>query len=419
MINSQNAYDGFSAPWSLMAPDPSKGTASGPAARKDETAEAGGSAKAGEQKEMFGEDGLGFSDILDIVNPLQHIPLVSTIYRAVTGDEISPGARMAGGTLFGGPIGLAGAIAVNAIEDHSGQSMEDRVAGLFGADKDSAAPADAARTQTALAAESSSNAVSQANEEQLAALTRAMTARPEISANPARAAGPAANLSASAAGTAATDNIPELSPQLAARLQALTGGTDGRAPTSPALNAAGGIAPGGVNISNLTPSPIPPKLQPAVLTAQQSAQTEQPIPAHHPGIPLNAVKTNPAPPAGQPRDENQVKAISENAARQFSKMAEGFRALEQERVNRLAINNALQNSKQGGYKITPVKTSADPASTIAQPAAATAETSSPSQANSAARHQQPAVPSPIPLQEVPDAMLSALEKYQAMLNAAN
>ena len=36
------------------------------------------------------EDGLSFKDFLDILNPLQHIPLVNTIYRKATGDR--PGA---------------------------------------------------------------------------------------------------------------------------------------------------------------------------------------------------------------------------------------------------------------------------------------------------------------------------------------
>ncbi len=56
--------------------------------------------------------GLQFSDIIDVVNPLQHIPGVSELYRALTNDQISEGARFAGNALYGvalgGPIGLAG-----------------------------------------------------------------------------------------------------------------------------------------------------------------------------------------------------------------------------------------------------------------------------------------------------------------------
>ena len=65
---------------------------------------------------MFGEDGFEFTDILDVINPLQHIPGVGMIYRSLTGDEIGNGARVAGGGLFGGVFGLAGA-AIDAVVD--------------------------------------------------------------------------------------------------------------------------------------------------------------------------------------------------------------------------------------------------------------------------------------------------------------
>lgn len=55
-----------------------------------------------------------FSDFLSVINPLQHIPVVSSIYRWATGDTIKPAARVVGGALYGGPIGLATA-AFNAI----------------------------------------------------------------------------------------------------------------------------------------------------------------------------------------------------------------------------------------------------------------------------------------------------------------
>jgi hypothetical protein len=56
---------------------------------------------------LFGDKGLSFRDLLDIVNPLQHIPGVSQLYRRLSGDEIKPSMALAGGALFGGPIGVA------------------------------------------------------------------------------------------------------------------------------------------------------------------------------------------------------------------------------------------------------------------------------------------------------------------------
>ena len=52
-----------------------------------------------------------FQQLLSELNPLQYVPVVGTIYRAVTGDTIPETARFAGSLvvsgLTGGPIGLA------------------------------------------------------------------------------------------------------------------------------------------------------------------------------------------------------------------------------------------------------------------------------------------------------------------------
>lgn len=52
-----------------------------------------------------------FHELLSDLNPLQYIPVVGTIYRAVTGDQGNPTLRFAAslGTSFalGGPIGIA------------------------------------------------------------------------------------------------------------------------------------------------------------------------------------------------------------------------------------------------------------------------------------------------------------------------
>jgi hypothetical protein len=41
-----------------------------------------------------------FDDFIDIINPLHHIPVVSTIYRALSGDQIWVHARALGGGLY-------------------------------------------------------------------------------------------------------------------------------------------------------------------------------------------------------------------------------------------------------------------------------------------------------------------------------
>jgi hypothetical protein len=79
-----------------------------------------------------------FDDLIDIINPLHHLPVVSTIYRAFTGDEISVHARALGGGLYGGPIGLLAAGATMAVEEASGLSASNSLASLF-SDGDDAA----------------------------------------------------------------------------------------------------------------------------------------------------------------------------------------------------------------------------------------------------------------------------------------
>ena len=83
---------------------------------------------------------MSFGDFLDMVNPLQHIPVVSSVYRAATGDSINPVSRISGDALYGGVLGLAsaGLSALGAIGDEAvaaandGQSASMMMASLFG-----------------------------------------------------------------------------------------------------------------------------------------------------------------------------------------------------------------------------------------------------------------------------------------------
>tara|TARA_B100000686_G_C16656971_1_gene898763 strand:+ start:414 stop:1271 length:858 start_codon:yes stop_codon:yes gene_type:complete len=80
----------------------------------------------------WGEDGFSFGDMLDVINPLQHLPVISTIYRALTNDEIAPGPRLIGGAIFGGPFGFASAMANTAIEEATGKDVGEHVIALIG-----------------------------------------------------------------------------------------------------------------------------------------------------------------------------------------------------------------------------------------------------------------------------------------------
>lgn len=73
-----------------------------------------------------------FSDVIDMINPLQHIPLLNQAYRAITGDVIKPIAEVIGGALFGGPVGAATGAASAAVENTSvGKDIKNAFSGIF------------------------------------------------------------------------------------------------------------------------------------------------------------------------------------------------------------------------------------------------------------------------------------------------
>ena len=88
-------------------------------------------------KAQSDDGGFGFSDFLDIINPLQHIPIVGAIYREVTGDEIGPVAQLIGGGLYGaallggGWLGLASTAVNVAMEEATGDDIAGHVLGFL------------------------------------------------------------------------------------------------------------------------------------------------------------------------------------------------------------------------------------------------------------------------------------------------
>jgi hypothetical protein len=97
-----------------------------------------------------------FGDFLDLINPLQHIPVVSSVYRTLTDEHINPVSRIVGDTLYGAALGgvsaLAGAVGAigdAVLEAQTGNdSTGNVVAALMGTDTPSSseAPAQVAET---------------------------------------------------------------------------------------------------------------------------------------------------------------------------------------------------------------------------------------------------------------------------------
>ena len=103
--------------------------------------------------------GFGFRDLLDIVNPLQHLPIIGSIYRWATGDRPGEAAQIAGDALYGGPIGVAFGLVGAATADAQGHDLGERaLAAVFGSsDKAPAATAAAAPSSPAATAAAGTN----------------------------------------------------------------------------------------------------------------------------------------------------------------------------------------------------------------------------------------------------------------------
>lgn len=84
-----------------------------------------------------------FSDLLGIINPLQHLPIISTIYRAITGDKIGMPEKIMGDTLYGGPLGFVSSVADSLFQSLTGKNVGDTVLAFLTGDG-SSAPANVA-----------------------------------------------------------------------------------------------------------------------------------------------------------------------------------------------------------------------------------------------------------------------------------
>lgn len=80
---------------------------------------------------MWGEDGFTFGDILDVINPLHHLPFIGSVYRKISEDQIAPAAQLAGGALYGGGIGAAVAGANLALKNATGKDAGEMALSMF------------------------------------------------------------------------------------------------------------------------------------------------------------------------------------------------------------------------------------------------------------------------------------------------
>lgn len=96
------------------------------------------------------DDGFGFGDVLDIINPLQHLPVIGTIYRKFSGDTLKPLSNIVGGALFGGPIGAVSSAVNVAVKSGTGKDIAENAFAIVGFD---AAPAQSRKPEILIQSE--------------------------------------------------------------------------------------------------------------------------------------------------------------------------------------------------------------------------------------------------------------------------
>ncbi|MCU7834835.1 MAG: hypothetical protein KZQ83_06205 [gamma proteobacterium symbiont of Taylorina sp.] len=85
-----------------------------------------------QQDESFwGDDGFTLADVIDMVNPMQHLPVISKYYRELTADDCSEGSRLVGdlgfGILFSGAMGAVSAVANSTIRHETHQDISEHL----------------------------------------------------------------------------------------------------------------------------------------------------------------------------------------------------------------------------------------------------------------------------------------------------
>lgn len=93
-------------------------------------------AEANDQIDDAGKEtapkGYQFDDVVDVINPLHHLPVVSMVYRGITGDTIHPMSQILGGALYGGPIGAVTGTANAISQVQTGKDLGSHVLGFAG-----------------------------------------------------------------------------------------------------------------------------------------------------------------------------------------------------------------------------------------------------------------------------------------------
>jgi len=156
---------------------------------------------------LWGQKGFQFHDLLDAINPLQHLPVISSVYRWITGETIGNIPRIVGDALYGGIPGFVSGVFGVLLKEETGKDVgEHVVATLFGDSNSGTTPPAQSAQQPELSAE------------QAAALAHAPVETTALAPLPSVAA---ALTSAAPAATPATGNTMTPTAPVASAAQAV------------------------------------------------------------------------------------------------------------------------------------------------------------------------------------------------------
>jgi hypothetical protein len=155
---------------------------------------------------LWGQKGFQFHDLLDAINPLQHLPVISSVYRWITGDSIGNIPRIVGDALYGGVPGFVSGLFGVLLKEGTGKDVgEHVVATLFGESSSGTPPPSQSAQRPELSTEQAA-ALTHAPVE-----TTALAPLPAIAAAPAPAA-PAAPPAISSPAAQASNTTPAAAP---------------------------------------------------------------------------------------------------------------------------------------------------------------------------------------------------------------
>lgn len=78
------------------------------------------------------DDEFSFGDVVDMINPLHHLPVIGMIYRNLTDDTIKPISNIIGGTIFGGPMGAVTSTVNAIIKNRTGRDIAENALAAVG-----------------------------------------------------------------------------------------------------------------------------------------------------------------------------------------------------------------------------------------------------------------------------------------------